>query len=283
VTRRTALVLAGLTALAGLGVLSGLAVLSVTGGLMLAFVLPGMALTTALFRERISLTTVERLMLVPALSLATLVLGGLAAWGAGLPLQRATWLGISGLATLAALATTVIWPVPAPVRTARAAAVRAKLPTPGDSTLILPVFLDRAGQVEQAPQSRWGRMMPARTVLPLALAALMLAGAGWYSVWTSVRIHDVQVTGLSAAPSMTANDVGDRAVTVTATGLSAGTAYALEVVGPTGDVSTRHTLTAPADGTWTGTVTVPGGERTTIGLYRSGDTTAYRTVIIAAN
>lgn len=282
-TRRTALVLAGLTVAAGLGVLTGAAVLAVTGGLLLAFGLPGMALTTALFRERISLTAVERIMLVPALSLATLVLGGLAAWGMGLPLERATWLGISGLVTLVALATTVIWPVPAPVRTAEAAAVRAKLPTPGDSTLILPVFLDRQGQVEQTPPSRWRLLMPARTVLPFALAALMLTGAGWYSVWTSVRTHDVTITALSAAPRMTTNDVGDRSVTVTATGLSARTAYALEVVGPTGDVSTRHRVTANAKGGWTGTVTVPGGERTTIGLYRPGDTTAYRTVTIAAN
>jgi type II secretory pathway component PulF len=103
------------------------------------------------------------------------------------------------------------------------------------------------------------------------------------AVLESVRTHDVTVTALSAAPATVANDVGDRTVAVTATGLEVGAAYAIEVVGPTGDVSVRHQLTPDDRGTWTGHVSVPGGERTTIGLYRAGDATAYRTVIIAAN
>jgi len=286
VTRKTAALLAGLTVAAGIGVLTGPGVGAVVGGLLLAFGLPGMALTTALFRERIAITSVERIMLVPALSLATLVLGGLTAWCGGLPLHRVTWLAISGLVTLVALATTVIWPVQVPVRTVTAAAARAKLPTPGDSTLILPVFLDRQGQFEPEPLSRWRRLVPAspaRTLLPLALSVALLAGAGWYSVSTSVRTHDLTVTALSAAPTTVADDVGDRTVAVTATGLEVGAAYAIEVVGPTGDVSVRHQLTPDDRGTWTGHVSVPGGERTTIGLYRAGDATAYRTVIIAAN
>jgi hypothetical protein len=269
--------LAGLTVAAGIAVLTGPAALRVAGGLLIALMLPGMALTTALFRDRIALTTVERVMLVPALSLATLVLGGLAGWGAGLPLQRETWLAISGLVTLVALATTVIWPVAAPVR-----AKNAKLPTPGDATLILPVFLTR----ERMAQPRWRRMLPARpqhTVVPLVLAVALVAGAAWYSVATSVNTHNVTVTALSVTPPSAANALGERSVAVTATGLAAGNgAYALVVTSPTGAETSRQELTADRAGAWTGSVTVPGGARTTIGLFRAGDAVPYRSVIVAA-
>ena len=274
--------LAAVTVAAGTGVLTGPKALTVIGGLLLAFGLPGFALTTAVFRERISLAPVERLMLVPALSLATLVLGGIVAWVAGLPLHRWTWLGISGVVTLVALATTVIWPVPVPT----AAATAAKLPTPEDSTVVLPVTPDRERTLQQEPPGWWSRLIPAQpahTLVPFVLTGLLLGGAGWFSVWTSKRTHDVTVTALSAAPPSSADNLGDRTVTVTATGLTAtGAPYALAVISPVGDETFRQALTPDPKGAWTGTVTVPDGERTTIGLFRSGDTTAYRTVIIAA-
>lgn len=271
-------VLAGLTLLAGAGVLTGPEVLRIAGGLVLAFVLPGVALTAALFRNRIALTPVERIMLVPALSLATLVLGGLLAWVAGLPLERGTWLGVSGVITMLALATMLIWPVAAPVKSRGP----SKLPTPTDATLILPVFQAR----EAAAAGWWRRLLPARpqhTVLPLVLAVAMLGGASWYSVRTSVDTHDVTVTELSAAPPSPANALGERSVAVSASGLAAGAgAYALVVTSPVGTESSRQELTAGSDGRWSGNVTVPGGERTTIGLYRAGDSLPYRTVIVAA-
>jgi len=279
VSRRTAAILAGLTGLAGVGVLTGPAVVTAVGGLLLAFVLPGLALTTALFRERIALTVVERGMLIPALSLATLVLGGLAAWGAGISLHRATWLGTSGLVTLIALATTAIWPVVVPERL-RTTRPRVKLPTPSDPTLILPVFVERAAGA--AGPLTWRRLLTARTLVPLALAGALLGGASWYSVHTSVRTHDVGVTALSATPPSAADQVGDRSVEVTATGLAGVGGWTLRVISPAGTETTRRSVTADPRGAWTGSVVVPGGERTTIGLYRTGETTPYRTVIIAA-
>jgi hypothetical protein len=272
-----AAVLAALTVAAGAGVLTGPAALRVAGGLLIAFVLPGLALTTALFRDRIALTAVERIMLIPALSLATLVLGGLAAWGLGQPLRRETWLAVGGVVTLVALATTVIWPVALPERRTG----RVKLPTPGDATLILPVFRDR----ETVAVSRWRRLLPARpqhTVLPLMLAVALLGGAGWFSVWTSASTHDVTVTALSAEPPSPANTLGERSVAVTATGLAAGNgAYDLVVTSRAAETS-RQELTADPRGRWSGVVTVPAGERTTIALYRLGDTTPFRTIIVAA-
>ena len=270
--------LAVLTIAAGAGVLSGPSAVRVVGGLLSALGLPGLALTTALFRDRIALTAIERIMLVPALSLATLVLGGLVAWGAGLSLRRETWLGVSGVVTLVALGTTLIWPVAVPVR-----AKRVKLPTPGDPTLILPVFLDRQRTRDMSQMRRLLPSRPAQTVLPLVLALALLGGASWYSVWTSARTHDVTVTYLSAAPPAPANSLGERSVAVTASGLAGGNgAYELVVTGPSGAETSRQELTADGRGQWSGAVTIPGGERTTIGLYRSGETTPYRTLIVAA-
>jgi hypothetical protein len=280
VTRRTAALLAALTVAAAAGVLFGPEPVRIAGGVLIGLTLPGVALTAALFRNRIALTAVERIMLAPALSLATLVLGGLAAWATGLPLGRDTWLAVGGLVTLVALATTVIWPVAVPVRP-RGRTV--KLPTAGDPTLILPVFLDR----QRAALPRWRRLLPARpqhTVLPLALAVALLGGASWLSVSTSVDTHDVTVTSLSAAMPSGPDSRGQRSVTVRATGLGSGAgAYALVVTSATGTERTERALTADADGNWHGTVTVPGAERTTIGLYRAGDTAPARTVVISAN
>jgi hypothetical protein len=271
--------LAAMTVVAGAGVLTGPEPLRIAGGVLIGLVLPGLALTTALFRHRIALTAVERVMLVPALSLATLVLGGMAAWGAGLPLRRETWLAVAGVVTLVALATTVIWPVAVPVRP-RGRTV--KLPTPGDPTLILPVFLDR----QRAALPRWRRMLPARpqhTVLPLVLAVALLGGASWFSVATSVATHNVTVTSLSAAMPDGPDSRGQRSVSVRVTGLEAGVgAYALVVTSTADDEQTRRELTADAEGNWNGTVTIPGSDRTTIGLYRAGDSTPTRTVIVSA-
>jgi hypothetical protein len=283
VTRRAAAVLAAVTVAAGVVVLAGLPVAQVIGGLLLAFVLPGAALTAALFRDRVALTVVERSVLIPALSLAVLVIGGLTAWAFTVPIHRATWLGVSALVTLAALGATAARPQDPTARSAETASPRVKLPTPKDATLILPVFLDREGTFEQ-PASRW-RMptLPVRRLAPIALALALLGSGSAVAVEASVRIHEVAVTSLSAAPPGAASVTGDRVVQVTATGLTAGAgAYTVLVKSPSGVTTERHPVTADPDGRWTGRVTVAGGERTTIGLYRAGETVAYRTVIIAA-
>ncbi len=83
--------------------LAGPAPLAAVGGLLLAFVLPGLALTAIIFRNR-TLSAVERTVLAPALSLAVLVVSGLLLYVAGFRLDRTSWtLAVAG-ATLLALA-----------------------------------------------------------------------------------------------------------------------------------------------------------------------------------
>lgn len=279
-TPRTAYLLAGATVVAGALVLSGVRVLMVLGGLPLALILPGLALNALFFdrpagpasAERIvlvdrpgrpapaervrpsdrpgRLAPVERILLVPALSLGTLVLGGLLVWAARAPLHRVAWLALTGGVTLAGLA---------------AVAVRER----------------RRPTATAAPGVRLKRPHPLAHVLPAALAVLLLAGATWLSLATSIRSHDVTVTTLSVVPPGPADATGDRSVQVDATGLAAGVdAYTLKVTSTS--VNTSTPVTADENGGWTSALRLPANERLTLALYRTGETTPMRTVIIAS-
>jgi uncharacterized membrane protein len=259
VRRHTAYALAGATLVAGAAVLSGIRVLMVAGGLPLGLVLPGLALTALLFRRPGRLVTIERLMLVPALSLGTLILGGLLAWVVRAPLHRLTWLAVSAGVTLAALAAVLV------------IAPRGPAERP-----ILPVSVDR---FEPEPMNRRRRLLT--QVVPAVLAVAMLAGAGWLSLATSIRTHQVTVTTLSVVPPGGADASGDRSIQVNATGLAGGPdAYALQVTSATRN--TRTAVTADERGLWTSTLRLPGDERLTLALYRAGGTSPLRTVIVAS-
>ena len=69
---------------------------------------------------------------------------------------------------------------------------------------------------------------------------------------------------------------------MTASGLVADDGpYTLAVSDPAGARILERSVTVDGDGTWTGSFTLPAAERLTVGLFRAGDTTAYRTLIIA--
>jgi hypothetical protein len=284
VRTRTAYVLAGLTVLALAAVLSGVRPLTVAGGLPLALMLPGAALTAVLFRDPGRLAGVERVVLVPALGLGTLIAGGLLLWVVRVPLHRPAWALLCAGVTLAGLAAVVVRdrrrPVAGPASAAPGVRGRVRLPTGADATLVLPVFLDREGLFEPAPPDRRARLV--RRVLPAVLAALALAGAVTVSLVTSIAAHDDRVTTLSVVPPGAADAGGRREVRVSATGLVAGAeAYTLVVTTPAGTQDTRTAVTPDEDGRWDRLLNLPAGQRLTVGLYRAGETTALRTVILA--
>lgn len=270
--------LAGVTVAAGAAVLAGPLVLSVPGGLLLAFVLPGTALTGAMFRPgRRDIGVVERLVLVPALSLAVLVLGGLGLWAIGGSLNQAGWLSLAVAVTLIAIGVSVARsrfgaPVPGP-------AGAAPVPSPPVTRPVTAVRI--RAFFRPAPGVLQRRLL--RDVLPLTLAVALLTGIGWWSFADSKRTYDVTVTTLSAAPPGPVDDDGNRQVQVSAAGLAptAGP-YRLMVSGAEGEAVTEQNLTPGTGGDWTGRFEVPGEERVTIELFRAGDTAALRTVIIAA-
>jgi len=277
VTRRTAYLLAAATLVAAALSLSGVPGLTAVGGLPLGLVLPGLALSTLLFPGPRRLVLIERLLLVPALSLGTLILGGLLAWVVHAPLHRPAWLAVSAGVTLAALAATVLKTpaVPAEHSGSGASGVRPDSPHPADT--VLPPSLDRDGWFRPEPMT--GRKRLLKQVLPAALAVVMLAGAAWLSLATSIGSHRVTVTTLSVVPPGPVDPDGDRSVQVNATGLASGS-YTLRVTSTGGGTSTA--VTPDEDGRWTSTLRLPGDERWTLALFRAGETTALRTVIIAS-
>jgi hypothetical protein len=260
---RTAYVLACLTVLACAAVISGGRPLMIVGGLPLALLLPGTALSALLFRQPRRLIPIERIMLIPLLSLATLVLGGMLAWVAGAPLHRVTWLVLTAGVTLAALAAVMV----RELRTPRVPAPRSEDDATPD------------GPSEPEPMDRRRRLL--HQVVPAALAVLLLAGATWLSLASSIRSHHVAVTTLSVVPPGAADSSGERSVLVSATGLAAGDAYRLVVTTAKGTGGTSVTVSADHSGLWTSTLRLPGDDRLTLGLYRTGETAALRTVIIA--
>jgi len=285
VSRKLAFSLIALACVAALGVMTGPSPLGVVGGLVLAFGLPGAGLTAILFRARTTLTASERFTLVPALSLATLVLGGMVAWAAGLTLSRNTWLAVSFGVAMVGLLAALVWPATgdpaAPAPGAPAAQDRGvRLPTNSDPTLVLPVDLDRKGATAEEEKGIGHRLT--RVVLPLALVVALLGGASWLSLTSSQNTHNVEVISLSAVPPGPRNAAGDRIVRVSAAGLPAGsTTFSIVVIDQAGIENARRQVTAGDDGTWTADLTLPGDERMTVGLYRHGETAPFRTVIIA--
>jgi hypothetical protein len=267
VNARTARILAGVTAVAGVAVVTGPRPVAIAAGLLLGFVLPGLALTAALFRGRV-LARVEWAMLAPALSLAVLVVAGLVAYLAGQGLDRPVWTAATAGVTLVAL---IVPGVPLPRR-----------PEP---TAVPLKAGERRATAGSPPPLRAAGPVPvrrlARQLIPMVVVVAMLGAAAWLSLTSAQRSYGVTVTTLSAAPPGAVDDAGRRAIAVTATGLvPADGPYTVVVTAPDGTETERRTV-VPTGGTWSGTLFV-GPDRTTIGLYRTGDTTAYRAVYIAA-
>jgi hypothetical protein len=312
----TSRIVAALTVASGAAVLLGPVPVSVTGGLLLAFVLPGLALIGVLFRRR-ELTTVERSVLTPALSMGVLIVAGLVINLVQVRIDRVSWtvstVAVTLIALLISRRTTVR---PATVPVAKPAddsldalfagddtagednaprpvgekqvridvgehTVRLPARSAGDGdTVLMSVAPVAADPPSPVPQQR-GRLV--KQLLPLVVVALILGGASWISFATSRTTHNTTVTALSAAPSGPVTSGGTRTVQVSASGLIAGDGpYTVRVSGSSGRTALERTVAVTGDGTWTERLTLPGAQRLTVNLYRAGDTTAYRTLFISA-
>jgi len=328
--------LALLTIACGAAVLFGPQPLAVVGGLLLALVLPGLAVSETVLRGR-KLARVERVVLAPALSLAVLVIAGLMVYATGFRLEKVAWTSATvGVSLLGLFGATLpkAWamvaarfgayliaeddddeaPKKVPVAAAAAPAAAPReapgpalppLPAvtetghimpaqPKDQTLVIPaVMLEEqarakvAKQAEQPAKETPKPTKPPRRLVwqaaPLLLVVALLGGASWMSYASSVKSYQTTVTALSAAPSGPVNSAGTRAVAVTASGLVASEGpYRLVATGSTGTTLLSRTIEVTAKGTWMQSLTLPGSQRVTLNLYRSADSTAYRTLYISA-
>lgn len=256
---------AAATTAAAAGVSVGPTAVAVPAGILLAFALPGLALTAAAFRGR-DLSTAERVILAPALSLALIVIGGLVLQAAGIGLERVSWTAATAGVTLVAL---VVAASPVRPRTAE--------PPPAE-----PVTTATQPDTDDGPGADdAGRRFQLR-LLPLVLAAVMLGAAGWFSFDNARDNATRTVTAMSVVRERPAANPQQRIVTIIVTGLIAADApYTLVATGQ-GDSKVALRTIYGAGGTWTGDLTVPGRDRISVNLFRSGQpAAAYRTVLLS--
>jgi hypothetical protein len=267
---------------AAAAVLWGPGPLVVAGGVLLAFLLPGLALVDLIVRRR-AVTGVEQAVLGPALSLGLVVLGGLALHAGGVALGRTSWAFLLAGATLVALIGAAARDrFGAAGRVAAtavpAAAVPAAAGRPG-ATAGRP----RAVAVLEGPADRTATrpIGPGRfalRALPLVLAAAVLGGAAWLSLDSVRQSAPATVTALSVGTPGAAVANNLRPVPVTVTGMvGASGPYRIAVTASSGADTEVRTLVADATGGWHGTLLVPAQDRISINLYRAGDAAPFRT------
>jgi hypothetical protein len=271
-TVRSSAAVAVATAVSVVAVAAGPSAVAAPAGVLLAFVLPGAALTTALFHRR-ALTTAERVVLAPALSLALVVLSGLLLNAAGVHLDRGSWAAATaGVTAIALLATAV---------TIRSERSRTTEPAAAQPQASEPAAAQPRAAEPPHPAVAGGGVRLGRHLAPLVLAAVVLAGAGWYSYADSRDATARTVTALSVTRQVPAG-TGKRAVDIAVTGLVA--AYGPHTVVAKGQDG-RPVLTRtipPGNRSWTGTLTVSALERISVDLYRAGQPSSpYRTVLLS--
>jgi len=253
---------------------------ALVAGLLLTLVLPGAALTRAFLPGR-RLSVAEWIMLVPGLSLATLALGGLGLATAGVPLTRRWWI-------LLVAVVTVVAAVAGQLRSWYAAR-RARLPVDRDigqaGQGADPARHDAGPATTTAPRSRTRERITFRRavlrLLPLALAAGLLGGAGWYSL-RSAEQHDREpFTALVMVPAFATEAPGP--TRTVAIGIQcrerATTDYLIRIHGVDG-FEERITARLRPNEDWARRVQVPSTGRVTVDLYRDGGTSPYRTVFL---
>ncbi|WP_432825466.1 DUF1616 domain-containing protein [Dactylosporangium sp. CA-092794] len=217
-------------------------------GLLLAIALQGTAVVTALF-PRPTLTRPERLVLIPAASLAALVVSGLLMHAAGIRLTSVTW-------SWAAAAVTTVAAAAAVLRLSRASAADPpRVPETG----------------EPGPRRRPRRTMPL-AIVTVAAVALAVA-AGW-----SVRSAERHDTAAFTALWTTEHSTAGREVLIGVHNQEGHPMqYRLEV--SVAAQPPRQFTFGLADGEqWTSQQPAPPGQRVTVVLFKDGSADPYRTV-----
>ncbi|GII23957.1 DUF1616 domain-containing protein [Planosporangium mesophilum] len=234
-------------------------------GLLLVFVLPGLALAAALFPGRV-LSIVERLVLPPALSLAVLVLGGLGMFAAGIPLGRASWTALTTSVTVAA-----------------AVVARLRRDTAGTGSAAETAMFGRVLAVDREKMTVGAAVW---RLAPLALAVLLIAGAGVLAM-RSAGTGGEPFTGLSLVPSP-APDGQQQAPPQTPRTVQVAirceegeaTRYSLRIADPNGFERTFDVALEPG-GRWSQTLEVPASGTVTADLFKNGGQAPYRSAHLA--
>jgi hypothetical protein len=238
----------------------------IVAGLLLVFVLPGVAATAALFPGE-GPSRLERLVLIPALSLAVPVLGGVLLDVIGLHLTAGTWGGLGAIATLLLAGVGYL-------RRRRGSGPPAQ--TPAATVAGSPARAAGRGNGPVFGGTAW-------RLAPLAVAVALLGGAAWLGLHSATTQTREAFTALSMVPDDDPNP-GDQVRPVTLAvdcHEAAPTRYTLTVQEDAGDGHQYQVSLQPGE-IWKQDLDVPITGRVTADLFK-GDatTTPYRSVFVS--
>jgi uncharacterized membrane protein len=262
------IIVAGVAALAAAIVSLAPTWLAAPAGLALALLLPGLALVRLLFRRRV-LSGSEQFALVPALSLATIIVGGILMYAVGLRLTRGSWAGLTAGVSIVAAGLVYL-------RQMRAGRRGWATEDTAEFGTVL------AARTEKVPLRR-----AAERLAPLALAVLLLSGAGYAALRSAQQHFTKPFTALSMTtsgapvPVPTNAALSQRNVIIRVNCAERGdTTYTLRLSGPNGFGQTLPLRLAPG-GIWSRGVDVPFPGKITADLFKGTDTgAAYRSVFL---
>lgn len=244
-------------------------VIAIAFGLIFALALPGYAITRLLGHAR-DLSRVEQLCCIPALSMASIVIGGVVIDVAGFTLTRSTWAVFLAGVTEVALVLDLMLPW-----RARAAATDS-VPPSG-----MPPIAGAATVRTAVPSGRRlsGR---ARTLIVGGVLATTAAVAVITMVVgekDAVATQPRAATAIGMVPAFATEAPGStRTVSLYVwNGEGAQTTFTIRLTG-TGKFTDTIRATVYDNSQWSGRAKVPSKGKVTAELFRPGDKTPYRTV-----
>lgn len=247
----------------------GPSVIAIAFGLIFALVLPGYAITRLLGHAR-DLSRVEELFCIPALSMASIIIGGVVIDVAGFTLTRSTWAVFLAGVTEAALVLDLIMPW----RTRDAAA--DSVPSNGTSPDAGASTVQTAVPSGRRLSGRAGALIVGGVLAMTAVVAVMTMVVGEKD---AVATQPPAATAIGMVPAFATEAPGStRTVSLYVwNGESAQTTFTIRLTG-TGKFTDTIRATVYGNSQWSGRAKVPSTGKVTAELFRPGDKTPYRTV-----
>jgi hypothetical protein len=260
----------------------GPSVIAVAFGLIFALILPGYAITRLLGHAR-DLSRIEELLCIPALSMASIVIGGLVIDVAGFTLTRSTWAVFLAGVTEAALVLDLVLPwrngitagdTVSSTGMASTGMATTGMAWAGGASTIAPATVRTAGA---SRLSRRGTTLIVGGLL--AATALVAVVTMVIGEKDAVATQPPAATAIGMVPAFATEAPGStRTVSLYVwNGEGSPTTFTIRLTG-TGKFTDTIRATVYDNSQWSGRAKVPSTGKVTAELFRPGDKTPYRTV-----
>ena len=247
----------------------GPSIIAIAFGLIFALVLPGYAITRLLGHAR-DLSRVEELFCIPALSMASIIIGGVVIDVAGFTLTRSTWAVFLAGVTEVALVLDLILPGRTDVAAADSVPSNGMPPTTGPATVRTAVASRRR------LDGRTRALIVGGLLAMTAVVAVMTMVVGEKD---AVATQPPAATAIGMVPAFATEAPGStRTISLYVwNGEGAPTTFTIRLTGTGKFTDTIH-ATVYDNSQWSGRAKVPSTGKVTAELFRPGDKTPYRTV-----